>query len=128
MDANLNRGFTRMDPPSPADARARQHKEKADPRSGSGDCSGGLLVCPNLTVLSKRQMWVASTRSRHPSVVGDRVLRPSQTCGFDVIDRFKGCNKASWTVAATELPQRMRGRGRRPREDFGELSPAATKN
>jgi hypothetical protein len=35
---------------------------------------------------------------------------------------------AFWTVASTELPQRMRGRGRRPREDFGELSRVATEN
>jgi hypothetical protein len=41
MDANLNREFARMDPPSPVDARPRQHKEKVDPRTGSGPAYAG---------------------------------------------------------------------------------------
>ena len=57
----------------------------------------------DLTVVSKRQMWLTRPRSRHRSIDGDWVLRPSHTFGFELIDRFKGHQWALWTVAPTDV-------------------------
>ena len=50
---------------------------------------------PNLTVLSKRQMCLSSTRSRHPSVDGDCVFRPGTTAA-SLHHGFIQHHQASW--------------------------------
>ena len=55
---------------------------------------------PQFIILTKGQVYLNSTRSRHPSVNGDCVLRLA-TPVASISARFKAHGQASWTVAAT---------------------------
>ena len=88
----------------PAATHRRQPKEKADPRSGSGDCLWGRMVCFKAIMISKPQSCLASKRSRHQRSDGDCALRLGTPRRFEKRSRWAH-RLASWTVASTGEPR-----------------------
>jgi hypothetical protein len=64
---------------------------------------------PDFTVVSKPQVCLTSTRSRHWSVDGDCVLRPKHTGGFDNMMGLMRTIRPHGTVAATGTRRRPLG-------------------
>jgi len=81
--------------------RTREPREKADPRSGRGDCPGGLIVLDKSIMVTKPQVCLASKRSRHQRSDGDCAL----SLGISVASRKRSgsaYHQSPWTVAATD--------------------------